>query len=121
MHSRPNSSASASSSLDNAKSFTCSITLENPKGLFVETAAVRAALALPPNAAGNSWRLAALCNPRGLIAPRRPRAYSPRQPPLALGPPSPAQRVSDAKTFTKQWNPGPSLVPYRPGFLILRP
>ena len=63
--------------LSNAKPFTCSVTIENPKGLFAETAAVRAALAQPPNAAGNSWRLATLpyCRHSTLAVPCKPTTF----------------------------------------------
>jgi hypothetical protein len=63
--------------LSNAKPFTCSVTIENPKSLFAETAAVRAALAQPPNAAGNSWRLATLpyCRHSALAVPCKPTTF----------------------------------------------
>ena len=63
--------------LSNAKPFTCSVTIENPKSLFAETAAIRSALALPPNAAGNSWRLATLpyCLHSTLAVPCKPTTF----------------------------------------------
>ena len=63
--------------LSNANPFPCSVTVENPNGLFAETTAVRAALALPPNAAGNPWQLATFpyCRHTTLPVPCKPTTF----------------------------------------------